>query len=255
MKKSQIVFAVVGLIAFIGFVSLQEEGVLTNQDIHALTFSNTQTWDPELYAQIDGTTVVLEDAYERITLPAPPANDSEETQAELAALHEMEAERSAEKLEAINREAALMTAPIGNYTFAEITNREHRPYTRYLFKSVLEEYNPVILRFKQHFDRVRPSYLDPTLTTALEVPGHPAYPSGHSSQVHLFAHIMSDLDPTNSESYWESAQDVARNREVAGLHYPSDSEAGRQLAEQFYALLKETAWYKTALENAQSEWE
>ena len=30
---------------------------------------------------------------------------------------------------------------------------------------------------------------------------------------------------------------IARNREVLGVHYPSDSEAGRQLAEQIFETL------------------
>jgi membrane-associated phospholipid phosphatase len=33
------------------------------------------------------------------------------------------------------------------------------------------------------------------------------------------------------------AQRIARNREVLGLHYPSDSEAGRVLAEKTFAII------------------
>jgi hypothetical protein len=35
------------------------------------------------------------------------------------------------------------------------------------------------------------------------------------------------------------AQRIARNREVLGLHYPSDSAAGKKLAEETFKILME----------------
>ena len=48
------------------------------------------------------------------------------------------------------------------------------------------------------------------------------------------------------------AQRIARNREVLGLHYPSDSVAGRQLAEQTFAMAigVTTAFLPSALTDA-----
>jgi hypothetical protein len=50
------------------------------------------------------------------------------------------------------------------------------------------------------------------------------------------------------------AERVARNREVLGVHYPSDSEAGRQLALGTFALLMKCPTVQTVAERARSEW-
>lgn len=252
MKLKQIVlFTLLILFLLLFFFISQKEN---SHEAQYLTFSNTQEWDTELYGMIETEAIIVKDARQHITLPEPPRNDSDITHQELEQLHAFQEERTPEKVEQIVREIDIETVSVGPYTFGEITNADTHPYTRHLLKSVLDEYDPIVMYFKNHFDRVRPSILDSTLTTAINIPGHPAYPSGHSSQAHLFAHIMSDIDPQNTDTYWKIADEVARNREVAGVHYPSDSEAGKLLAEQYYNLLKETVWYKTMLENARTEW-
>ncbi len=60
------------------------------------------------------------------------------------------------------------------------------------------------------------------------------------------------------------ADRIARNREIAGLHYPSDSAAGVALATAILPLLKTPlppgpggapkTWYQLAFDNAYQEW-
>ena len=47
---------------------------------------------------------------------------------------------------------------------------------------------------------------------------------------------------------------IARNREIAGLHYPSDSAAGKKLAADILPYLQGTAEYGAVLTLAQKEW-
>jgi hypothetical protein len=48
---------------------------------------------------------------------------------------------------------------------------------------------------------------------------------------------------------------VARNREVLGLHYPSDSKAGRYLGDQSWQILRGCASVQTLLSVAKNqEW-
>jgi hypothetical protein len=51
------------------------------------------------------------------------------------------------------------------------------------------------------------------------------------------------------------ADRIARNREIAGLHYPSDSKAGVALASQIQPLLSANSWYSSALAAARQEWD
>jgi acid phosphatase (class A) len=47
---------------------------------------------------------------------------------------------------------------------------------------------------------------------------------------------------------------IARNREIAGLHYPSDSAAGEQLATDILPYLQNTNEYQTVIPIARQEW-
>jgi len=93
----------------------------------------------------------------------------------------------------------------------------------------------VVMLYKQKFNRPRPSQLRPALLPEFAVPGYAAYPSGHATQSHLIAYVLErvigDKHPAR-ELLHPLADRIALNREVIGLHYRSDSEAGKKLAEQ-----------------------
>jgi hypothetical protein len=61
-------------------------------------------------------------------------------------------------------------------------------------------------------------------------PGHPSYPSGHAVIAFVWAGLLSHIAPHRSKDLNAAAQEVAFNRVRAGLHYPSDIVAGKQLA-------------------------
>jgi hypothetical protein len=50
------------------------------------------------------------------------------------------------------------------------------------------------------------------------------------------------------------AERVARNREVLGVHYPSDSWAGQRLAGLIYTVLSQCVSVPAAIANARAEW-
>jgi hypothetical protein len=123
----------------------------------------------------------------------------------------------------------------------------------------------VAMHFKVQFDRPRPHLICPALLPPIEVPGHASYPSGHATQAHLFAACAKAMLPTApvdlrtpiSEVLDALAARIARNREIAGLHYESDSKAGAHLAPQIFAILNDEAKvpkFKTAISRAAAEW-
>ena len=64
--------------------------------------------------------------------------------------------------------------------------------------------------------------------------------------------------PTMTNDMDALAVRIARNREIAGLHYPSDSDAGTLLAGEIHNLLNSLnaySWYKNALGAAVAEWQ
>jgi membrane-associated phospholipid phosphatase len=133
----------------------------------------------------------------------------------------------------------------------------------------------VAMHFKIFFSRPRPSQLCPALLPPIEVPGHASLPSGHSTQAHLMAWCMVDVltgasrttqnpplaasapqAPSLIDVLWTLADRIARNREIAGLHYPSDTAAGVKLAKLVHPLLGAASQtrYRAALALAQAEW-
>jgi hypothetical protein len=99
-----------------------------------------------------------------------------------------------------------------------------------LLELTLEEATYFALREKRRFSRLRPSMIAPELGTTLPNPPHPAYPSGHATQMYALAGALSRVRPSCAEAYRLFAAGVALRREIAGVHFPSDTRAGERLA-------------------------
>jgi hypothetical protein len=111
------------------------------------------------------------------------------------------------------------------------------PNTCVLIKAAVEIGGFTAQHFKQLNDRPRPSYVCPALKPPIEVPGHGAYPSGHATQANLVALCLQEAFAGTPQAaavpaVRALARRIARNREIAGVHYRSDSEAGRELAHE-----------------------
>jgi hypothetical protein len=239
------------LLALFSLLLHSSTGIAAEKSTRAkvLTFTNTQTWGLN-YLNMAETAVDTPE----IKLPAPPSNDSDATKRELALLRSYQAARTEKDIEKIKSEINNLYAFFGKTTFAELINPNNRLETFMLMHEIIELEAQQVMRQKKIYNRVRPSYLDPTLKPAIDVPQHPAYPSGHATQAYLRALILSELDPSSRSVYMQSAQRIARNREIAGLHYPSDSKAGALLAEQLFAKLKKDPSFSKRLKAAKAEW-
>jgi len=107
--------------------------------------------------------------------------------------------------------------------------------------------------------RPRPSHVCPALLPPVPVPGHPSYPSGHSTEAHLLALVLKDVLSGSPQAALADdldalARRIARNREIAGLHYPADSRAGEKLAADILPYLQSIPEYQKVLPGARSEW-
>ena len=130
-----------------------------------------------------------------------------------------------------------------------------------------------VMHYKRQFHRARPSMHSPALMPPIAVPGHASYPSGHATQSMLMALVLERVmplatrvpppappppppppPPVYRSPLMMMAQRIARNREVLGLHFPSDSQAGRVLAQASFTLLMECKTVKQMVAEAKKEW-
>jgi acid phosphatase (class A) len=75
-----------------------------------------------------------------------------------------------------------------------------------------------------------------------------SYPSGHAAYSRLFALILSELQPERKSEFMARADQAALNRVIGGVHYPTDIEAGKKLAEDIFADLRKNPDFRRDLE-------
>ncbi len=212
--------------------------------IDAIRFTDRATFDPLLKKYLSGSPVYLGNWKDVIKLPYPPDNSSDRTRGELAYLNALQSKRTEKEKSDIERQIKVSGMKLGEFAMAriQITAPDH-PATKRMLDAAQRDMEMVVFQLKSAFNRVRPNHLSPDLAPSIVVPGHAAYPSGHATQAHLLAYLLMELAPGQTEKLIEDAAQIAKNREIAGVHYPSDSEAGQLLARQVVDnLLKNNAF-------------
>ena len=111
----------------------------------------------------------------------------------------------------------------------------------------------VAMFFKFRFRRGRPQQVWPGLVPLVPSPWHPSYPSGHSLQSHLIALALGEVAPKAKEALLALAKRIGTNREVAGVHFQSDTIAGRDIAYSIFPRLEGCSTFRRAVDDAIAE--
>ncbi len=250
-KRAALLSGIIFLIVC-GMVTLYTFDSGTRESPNVPTFTSTSTWDPALLEQTarELTTAV---SWDDISLPPPPEYGSVEMQEELETLQAFMRARTVETYDAIVAEQDIQTATIAGYTVAELLYPETPTALSRLLSYGWEDLATITLAEKKYFDRVRPHMADSRIVPMIDVPRHPAYPSGHSAQSHYLALVLGLVYPEVADELMLRADEIAIHREIAGVHYPSDTDAGAMLAQQFVNALQTDPVFQQLLTEAREE--
>lgn len=189
--------------------------------------------------------------WQNFDLPQVPGFD--ETMVETEALLRMQADKEQRALrrEDIERENMGELPYFGRVL---VSNPLAYPETYKIMNVMMLIGSIAAMHYKNRFNRPRPSQLEPRLRPMIEVPGHPAYPSGHATQAHLIAIALDTIvqDLRAGEEMHRIADAIAVNREWAGVHYASDSACGQRLARLLFPFVADA--YDATFLAAIDEW-
>jgi acid phosphatase (class A) len=171
-------------------------------------------------------------------LPPPPAGGSVEERAELDELLRIQVNRTPAQADRARKDAEVSV-----FRFADslanpsLFTPENVPLTAKLFNDIDWDEAAVLGEAKHEFSRPRPFTVEPRLNPVIERPLSSSYPSGHSTWAYMTGLVLADMIPERRAQILARASEFAHNRSVAGVHYPSDVEAGRLAGTTLAAML------------------
>lgn len=197
--------------------------------------------------------------WEGIELAPPPANDSKTTRSELDTIEYLLTEVYPEKQEEISRQDTMEFQPVDNESpsaieqeFITLLKRHgvvlpEQEQTR--IARIASDLTVIGLHFKQRYGRPRPYQLFSAMGRAVTIPPSataqsPSYPSSHALIGTFLADYVAGLmvvvrkGKTLQEEILKLGRDLGNNRVIAGWHFPSDVQAGVDLASALRLYLK-----------------
>jgi acid phosphatase (class A) len=130
-----------------------------------------------------------------------------------------------------------------------------RPATWGLVLATLEVGYSLALYFKLKYKRARPAQVWTAVAPIIPTPAYPSYPNGHALQAHLIAESVKLVVPAMASASEALAKRIAVNRELAGVHFPSDTAASVRMVPPTLGLLKEFPEFIRLVEKAKEEWQ
>jgi membrane-associated phospholipid phosphatase len=202
----------------------------------ALLAGCTMAIDPNFQPQLSSQQIAPEAAHWQTWVlassdelrPAPPP-DAAATAAELAELKEMMATADADTLASV----AYWDAGAPSYRWIELALNKYSSgppnprVSRALALVNVALYDAIIAAWdaKYAYNRPRPR----GVASLLAISNSPSYPSEHAAAAGAAATVLSYLFPDEADAFAALAEESAQSRVAAGVHYPSDVEAGLAL--------------------------
>ncbi len=191
---------------------------------------------------------------ESFRLPAPPANSSVQTRAELDYLLTLQHNRTPEDVRSsLYMSNVFQTSGDVGRLIGYWKGAEQLPLTDSLFSNVAQDANYFLWSLKFKYERVRPYILEPKIHD-LEESFAASYPGGHVTYAYIYAYIYEELAPEFTDLFISNAYAMGHAREMIGVHYPSDNEGARLFARQIVNMLLGNKKFLEDFQKVKTEW-
>lgn len=182
------------------------------------------------------TETFLDSLFKELSASPPPANDSEQTKAELTLCMQY--------VDSLEQNPVLKSKYIDKYdaTFLDfilqslVKEGVNETELFDLMLSINKDIVPLLYKLKFNYQRVRPKQLAGYFNLDLfpfnsRSADTPSYPSGHAYQSFIYAEVLGNKYPLFYQPLKQLAEEIAASRLYMGLHYPSDIEFARYAAD------------------------
>jgi acid phosphatase (class A) len=143
------------------------------------------------------------------------------------------------------------------FRFADVMGPNFRseslPFATQFFQHVYEDGNAATVAAKAYFKRQRPFVVDPDIKIIVVQAPDFSYPSNHSTFAYEAGILLAAMVPEKAAAIFDRADDYAHNRVIAGVHFPTDVEAGHISGSVIDNMLLHDAHFLTDFERAKSE--
>jgi acid phosphatase (class A) len=177
---------------------------------------------------------------------APPVSGSNSDKADMAVVREWQNKRTEDQCAQAQAEAR---AEYDEF-FGSMSPfpRPLPPGAAVVLRRVKSEVDAAASKLKDRYMRLRPFNIDSSIVPCISGVGGWSYPSGHAAIARIYALLLSDLEPERRLEFIVRADEAALNRVIGGVHYPSDIEAGKKMADILYPMYLKSPVFISDLE-------
>jgi acid phosphatase (class A) len=178
----------------------------------------------------------------------PDANSSAQT-ADLNQVLAYQASRTDSDCKRGNFEANISVETFFGPTYGPLTEDEVNEWSTLLTETG-EDADYFASQIKKYWGRDRPFVVDDRVNPCLPEEHSKSYPSAHATLSRAMANVLSLIDPTRKQAFLDRANQIALDRVIGGVHYPTDIAAGQELGDEIFGLLQQNSTFQTALAQA-----
>jgi acid phosphatase (class A) len=187
-------------------------------------------------------------------LPPPPLPDSARQKQDLDEVLRAQQTRSPEQAEQAVKDNNASLQQIVDHALGESLSPERVPKLTALFDRTISDVRAIFFAAKDAWHRPRPFVVDAADVQAIgERPASGSYPSGHATRGWLTAILLANMVPEKSTELFARGREYGENRVLAGVHFPSDVEAGRLSATAIMTALMQNESFRRDFAAARGE--